>query len=112
MAKPRFYSIRTEKSYVDWLQRFLIFHQSLKFESRDENHIAAFIEYLAINREVAPATPAAALNVIVFYFKIVRKIAVGDFSNFVKVKRRDKLPVVLTQQVVACMLSGFTACTT
>ena len=99
------YSIRTEQSYVDWLLRFLIFHQSVSKQSLNEDHIVAFIEYLAVRREVAPATQAAALNAIVFYFKKVRKQEIGDFSDFVRAKKKHKMPVVLTQREIAQLLS-------
>ncbi|GAB1263118.1 integron integrase [Aurantivibrio plasticivorans] len=100
------YSIRTEKAYSDWVQRFLRFHKDATASDFQDSHIVAYIEHLAVKREVAPATQAAALNAIVFYFKHVLMRETGDFSDFIKAKRREKLPVVLTTEEVTKMLSA------
>ena len=59
------YSIRTEKAYVDWAERFLRFHDKVVIEELSDSHIVAFIEYLAVSRQVAPATQSAALNLAI-----------------------------------------------
>ena len=100
------YSIRTEKAYTDWVGRFLHFHKDVRVDDLLDKHIVTYIEHLAVQREVAPATQAAALNAIVFYFKHVLQRDIGDFSDFVKAKRREKLPVVLTTDETAKMLSA------
>jgi hypothetical protein len=50
------YSSRTEKSYVDWLDRFFRYHKNISPDDLTENHIVSFLEYLAVQREVSPST--------------------------------------------------------
>jgi hypothetical protein len=53
------YSIHTERSYVEWIVRFVRFH---RMRSREdlfpaEPKIEAFLTNLAVHRNVAAATP-------------------------------------------------------
>src|SRR5258706_9438719 len=52
------YSIHTERSYSDWIKRYIRFHQ---MESREdladgERKIEAFLTDLAVNGKVSPST--------------------------------------------------------
>ena len=54
--RVRQYSIRTEESYVDWIARFIAFNH---FESQTDilpDRIPLFLEYLAVQRNVAVST--------------------------------------------------------
>ena len=62
------YSIHTERSYADWIVRFIHFH---RMRSRDdlfpaEPKIEVFLTYLAVEGNVAPATQNQAMNALVF----------------------------------------------
>ncbi len=61
-------SIHTERSYVDWVVRFIRFH---RMRSRDdlfpaESKIEVFLTHLAVEGNVAPATRNQAMNALVF----------------------------------------------
>ena len=52
------YSIHTERSYCDWIRRFVKFH---RMKSRDdlaggEAKIEAFLTHLAVDQSIAPST--------------------------------------------------------
>jgi hypothetical protein len=53
------YSIRTEKTYLDWIRRFILFHGKRHPDTLGEAEIAAFLNHLAINRHVAAATQSS-----------------------------------------------------
>src|SRR5437870_3083437 len=57
----RHYSLRTEQSYVDWIRRFILFHDKRHPKDMGENEIAAFLTHLAVNRNVAASTQNQAL---------------------------------------------------
>ena len=62
------YSIHTERSYVDWIVRFVRFHS---MRSREhlfpaEAKIESFLTDLAVHATVAPATQNQAMNALVF----------------------------------------------
>jgi len=108
VVRTKGYSIRTEKTYVHWVNRFLKFNANLKSKATDDQSVIAYLSYLAVDRGVSPATQALALNAISFYFKSVLTIELGDLSAFVKARKRHKLPVVLTTDEVSTMLNELT----
>lgn len=98
------YSIRTEKAYIDWFQRFLKFNAHKDITEIDSQDVVAFLEYLAIRRGVSAKTQSLALNALSYYFKNVREKEIGDISHFVRAKPRQKLPIVLTRSEVSNVL--------
>lgn len=58
------YSIHTERSYADWIVRFVQFHHMRSREDLlpPEPKIEAFLTHLAVNKNVAPATQNLAMN--------------------------------------------------
>ena len=50
------YVIRTEKSYIEWIQRFILFNQKQHTEAMGEAEVAGFLTHLSVDRNVAPAT--------------------------------------------------------
>ena len=62
------YSIHTERSYVDWIIRFVRFHSMPSREDLypAESRIEAFLTHLAVDENVAPATQNQAMNALVF----------------------------------------------
>jgi integron integrase len=70
----------------------------------DARHIQAFLTDLAVQRHVAASTQNQALNAIVFLYKKVLHKDPGDFSNAVRAKIPERLPVVLTKGEVNLVL--------
>ena len=104
VIRAKGYSIRTEKTYVHWVNRFLKFNANTKSEALDDQCVIAYLSYLAVEKGVSSATQALALNAIVFYFKSVLNVEIGDVRKFVKAKKRHKLPVVLATDEVTTIL--------
>lgn len=100
------HSIRTEKTYTDWVLKFLNFNLYQNSTDIDKEGVLKYLEYLAIERMVAPKTQSVALNAISFYFKNVLSREIGDISQFVRSKSREKLPVILTRDEVSLVLSN------
>jgi len=104
VIRAKGFSIRTEKTYVHWVNRFLTFNTNTKSVALDDNSVIAYLSYLAVEKGVSPATQALALNAISFYFKSVLTRELGDLRRFVKAKKRHKLPVVLTTDEILKIL--------
>ena len=102
--RQRNYSMRTEQTYLLWCEKFLRFHSCGTPERLSEESVKAYMAYLALKRQVAVNTQKQALNSIMFMFKQVFEIELGDFSDFVKAKRARRLPVVLTVAEVRSLL--------
>ena len=50
------YSIRTERSYIDWIKRYIYFHGKQHPRNLNETHISQFLTYLAVNQKVVSST--------------------------------------------------------
>ncbi|MFT5123228.1 MAG: integron integrase [Candidatus Omnitrophota bacterium] len=104
--RQRHYAITTERSYLQWAERFPGFHGSRKPESLVESDLREFLDYLALNRKSAAKTQNQALCAIVYLFKHVLQKELGDFSDFARARTPRRLPVVLTQAEVKQLLEA------
>ena len=99
------YSIRTERSYLEWILRYIKFH-SMKDPARlTDTDIAKFLDYLVINRKVASSTQSQALNALMFFYKTVLDVEFKESILFVRSKKPKRLPVVLSTKEVSKLLS-------
>ena len=97
------YSIGTEQTYVDWCHRFLRYCKDKPVETLGPVEVDAFLTHLAVERSVVPSTQGVALNALVFFFnEVLEKPLEG--LKFSRVRRRDRLPVVLTREEVERLL--------
>jgi len=104
VIRAKRYSRNTEKVYTLWIKQFLRFHRRANRSGLDSGWVHPreidaegvedYLTHLAVKQGVAPATQNQALNAIVFLYKHVLKIELGDF-NAVRAKRRKRVPVVL-----------------
>ena len=99
------YSIRTEQAYVNWLARYLAFHHWQDPVSLDGQAIKTYLEHLVVKRNVAASTQSQALCALVFFYKQVLEIDLGEFSGFAHAKKPRRLPVVLSRQEVSALLA-------
>jgi len=105
--RSRQYSIRTEDAYVSWLLRFILFNNRQPPSDLTQKDVARYLEYLVVKRNVAASTQAQALNALVFYYKHVVGLELGEMDAFVRAKKPKTLPVVLSQHEVKLVLGCF-----
>jgi len=104
--RSRHYSIRTESAYVDWARRFIAFHHYA-----DPGHLDAaksvkeYLGYLATERAVAANTQNQALNALVFLYNNALNKPFGELETFVRAKRPQRLPEVMTREEVQALLA-------
>ncbi len=101
------YSIYTERSYVDWIVRFVRFHGMRSREDLypAEPKIETFLTDLAVHRNVAAATQNHAVNALVFLYKRVLNHATEASIDAVRATKKVNVPVVITREEVALVLS-------
>src|SRR5438876_8333258 len=90
------YSIRTEEAYVDWIKRFIYFHDKLHPSALGAGDVEAFLTDLAVSRQVAASTQNQAKSAILFLYKEVLGIDLPWLDGIESAKRSIRLPVVLT----------------
>ncbi|MBI5741158.1 MAG: integron integrase [Nitrospirae bacterium] len=102
----RHYSIRTEKTYEQWILRFLHYHKQKPAEQILAADVKSYLDYLAETRNVAASTQNQALNAIVFLYEQVLDRKIGEIGDFIRAKRPKRLPVVLTRDEVNRLLDN------
>ena len=87
------FSYSTEKTYINWVYRFIIFHKKRHPSEIGGKEIAEFLTFLAVERNVSASTQNQALNALVFLYKKVLNIPLEDF-DFKNARIGKRLPVV------------------
>src|SRR5690348_16645667 len=96
--RVRRYSYRTEQAYVDWIHRFVVFHDKRHPKELGGPEVAKFLSYLAIERNVSAATQNQALAALLFLYKRVLNVKLPWIADVVRATRPKRLPTVLSQR--------------
>jgi integron integrase len=102
--RVKHYSIRTEAVYLDWIRRFILFHDKRHPDSMGEEEIAAFLTHLAVQRHVAASTQNQALCALLFLYTQVLERKLDFMDKIERVTRPPKIPVVLTRDEARSVL--------
>lgn len=109
MIRLRHYSYSTERTYIQWIERFLAYVQhTVKKKSIDDistPDFKNFMSHLALNQRVSASTQNQAFNAILFLFRNVLGKETGDLSNSVRAKRGLRLPVVFSVNEIKTLFS-------
>lgn len=98
MIRLKHYSRRTEKSYVSWIRRFILFHDKRHPQDMGNREIEAFLTDLAVKQKVAASTQNQAFNALLFLYRIVLKKELEGQINAIRARRPRRLPTVLSRQ--------------
>nr|MBP7132362.1 integron integrase [Aquabacterium sp.] len=98
------YAIRTEEAYVDWVRRFILFHEKRHPKDMGPNEVAKFLSDLAVTRHVSASTQNQAKAAILFVYRHVLGIELPWLDDVVIAKVPQRLPVVLTSREVRSLL--------
>jgi site-specific recombinase XerD len=69
--RARHYSRRTEEAYVQWIRRFLLFHDGSHPRELAEGDVNRFLTHLAVKENVAASTQNQALAGLLFLYEHV-----------------------------------------
>lgn len=58
------YAWKTEKTYIHWIRRYILFHGKQHPASLSDAHISQFLSVLANERSCSPSTQHIALNIL------------------------------------------------
>ena len=94
----------TEKTYIHWIKRYILFHKKRHPIDMGEREIEAYLTHLAVQERVSPSTQATALNAIVFLYKQFLKVELQAL-DFDYTKQKRRLPVVFTPEEVKQVIS-------
>lgn len=105
LLRRRHYSYATERTYINWIRRFILFYGKRHPSKLGPEAIERFLSYLAIEGKVAPATQIQALNALVFLYREVLGSDVGVMTGIEWARRRERIPVVFSREEVAQILA-------
>lgn len=106
--RRKHYAYRTEETYVSWVRQYILFHNKQHPQEMGAAEVAAFLTYLARERNVAASTQNQALSAILFLYCEVLHLPMSNVE-VTWANKPKRLPTVLSKQetsrVLAC-LSG------
>ncbi len=102
--RARHYSPRTEQVYVGWMKRYFAYHGMRHPAELGAEHVNAFLAWLATDRHVSASTQNQARAAITFLYNVVLGKEL-DVEAFVRAKRSERLPVVMSRPEVAALLA-------
>ncbi|MFK7887630.1 MAG: integron integrase [Gammaproteobacteria bacterium] len=103
--RVRHMSYQTEKAYLGWVKRYIIFHGKRHPAELGPEHVTAFLTHLAVDQKVAASTQNQALSALLFMYRHVLDVDLPWLENVVRAKRPVRVPVVLSRQEVHAVLS-------
>jgi integron integrase len=108
LLRRRHYSIHTERSYLDWIRRYVSFHnmKSRADMTEAESKINSFLTHLARDLKVSASTQNQALNALVFLYKQVLGYDLDGKISAERAFRSPKIPVVLSKDETAQILNA------
>jgi integron integrase len=106
VIRLKHYSLRTEKTYVDWIKRFILFHGKRHPQTMGAEEVRRFLSDLASQRDVAASTQNQAFSALLFLYKEVLKQELPWIDDIQRVRRPAKLPVVFTPAEARAVLGN------
>jgi integron integrase len=103
-VRARHYSRSTEKAYVNWVRRFVVFNGRRHPREMGGPEVTAFLSSLATQGHVSASTQNQALSAILFLYSAVLEKNLEWMDGIVRAKRPVRVPVVLTRQEVTAIL--------
>jgi len=97
LIRLKHYSIRTEKSYLSWIMRYILFHNRRDPKEMGNPEIEAFLSHLAVDLRVSGSTQNQAFNALLFLYKEVLKKELDDSIDAIRAKKPKRLPTVMTK---------------
>jgi integrase len=104
--RTRHCSLRTEKAYVGWIRRYIIFHGKRHPTEMGAPEITRFLSDLAIQRNVAASTQNQALSALLFLYRDVLEQELPWLDDIVRAKNPERIPVVLTREEVQAVIDA------
>ena len=94
----------TEKTYCYWVRFFSHHHNRRPLSQMGGPEVEAFLTYLATERRVSASTQNQAMNALVFFYKHVLPVDLGNIDA-IRAKKSRRLPVWFTRDEVRSIMA-------
>ncbi len=97
--RARHYALRTEKTYISWARKYILFHNKRHPKNMGAEEINTFLTHLALEKKVAASTQNQALSAILFLYRYVLNIKFDQSALiYSRPKKRKYVPTVLSKE--------------
>ena len=100
----RRYSRRTERAYMQWIRRFILFHDKRHPSAMGRDEVTQFLSALAVERNVSASAQNQALAALRYLYGQVLEVELPWLDELVRAARPERLPVVLSRDEVRAVL--------
>lgn len=105
LLRSRHYSLRTEETYIDWVRRYILFHDKRHPREMGAAEILTFLNHLAMELNVAASTQNQARCAVLFLYRELLGVDPGDLKDVSAARKPRRLPTVLTRSEVKAVLA-------
>lgn len=109
VIRGKHYSLRTEKAYLDWVRRFVLFHGKRHPSEMGAGEVREFLNYMSAERDVAASTQNQALSALLFLYREVLQVELPWVDKIERSKKPRRLPTVLTREEAQALLGQLQA---
>jgi integron integrase len=103
------YSIRTEKTYIDWVRQYILFHNKRHPKEMGITEINQFITHLVVDRKASASTQNQAISAILFLYRSLLHIQLDEkLIEFVRPKKGKRVPNVLSKEEARTVINAMT----
>ncbi len=105
-VREKHYSLATERTYVAWAKKFVLWSGKRHPKDMGAAEVTAYLNHLAVEREVSASTQNQALSALLFLYKEVLGVELPWLNELTRAKKSKYLPAVLSvpemQRLLAC----------
>lgn len=94
------YSDRTRRAYMAWVEDYLKKVNPSTLKTVPEGHINTFLSNLAVERELSSSTQNQALAALLYFYKYILEIPIGQLGEVIRAKQKLKLPIVFSKEEI------------
>lgn len=105
LMRIKHYALKTEQTYLNWMERYIRFHQMRHPREMGAPEVTAFLSNLAVQGHVSASTQNQALAGILFMYRSVLGINL-DGVDAVRAHGDRHLPTVLSIEEVQSLLNN------
>jgi site-specific recombinase XerD len=97
------YAYRTEKSYLYWIKKYILFHNKRHPKEMGTSEVQSFLTHLALEEHISASTQNQALSALLFLYRHVLDLELGSIDS-VRAKPSQHVPSVLSRAEVRAVL--------